>query len=477
MHLAFQIKIAKGRARSLKKHSHHVKFHKARGKDTYFVSPYSLEFLKSNQIKHHVVKTYSKSDIPVEINMPSQAQLFDAPQDEAVLEVLSYALSKRSKNKKTQVLFLGRKRASDDKTSFIMDRPGGTRNYYWKIPRKPKAVNDIRDLFPKIVKKIRDPDTKFIVSFGSGGVRLVAHSSLMKFLEIMKLRPFVDEVWGCSGGAIAGYPYAIGIDPIHVELEGYNIYNKRYNFSFSPSKINVLKNIISDTFLPSKNMIEGFHDCQSAIQSLIEKYLDQQKINTPFYCIAYNIKRKRTEILTPEKVTSSNYNLPIYQTKALDAIVASSSIPIIYVPKKILRGKHENIYVDGGTTEEVPILSPYRKWIDDRHHLQEKRSKLLILAVNLFPEISSSGIFTHWALRQLPLIRFMKLSANYADLIRKARIDEHKAIIQKDHNATIWELKLPMSGANVVNTKIIPDIIELAQKAFFKQLMDIENSL
>lgn len=452
--------------------------HATRKKHEYFVTPLSLQKLASLKISHRILKNLHVEDLPVEIIYPYQSTLFDPPQEDAIIEVKAFAMAQRRGHQKMRVLYWARSRQHLD-GSFQLDRPGGKRAYRWSFTKEGAKVLRLEDKFPKMIQRIRDPETKVLLSFGSGGVRLFAHPALMKFIDLLGLTSSVREVWGSSGGAVAGLMYAMGVPPADIEKEGYNLYNNRYSLRFSPSKMEVLINLLSDTFLPTgDHLLKGFLDCQNALGFMITKHLSRRrKARVPFYCIAYNLREKRNEVLTPERVPKNVYVTPTFRTEALDAVIASSSIPILYVPKKILRGKTEHVYVDGGTTEEVPLISPYRKWIRDRLHFRDASKKLLILAVNLFPAVSSIPMFSHWAIQKLPAFRLLKLSANYADLIRQARIDEQKGHLTRDRDVTLWELVLPVKGLNVLNPKSIPEIIQTAQHSFLKQLLAIEAGL
>jgi len=452
--------------------------HEAGKPHQYFVSPLSYRKLAELKLSHRVLKAYPIAELPIDIVYPFQSTLFDIPQIDAITEAKTFAMARHRGKRRTKVLFWSRS-AKKPEGSFRLDRPGGQRSYHWSFTNDAKAVVKLADKFPKLIARVRDPRTKVVLSFGSGGVRLFAHPSLMKFIDLLNLTPFVKEVWGSSGGAMAGLMYSLGVEPTTIEMEGYNLYNNRYSLRFSPSKYEVLANLLADTFFPAgDNLLKGFLDCQKALRFMINRNMAKRpKRRIPFYSIAYNLREKRNEILTPEKVPKGVYLTPTYQVDALDAVIASSSIPILYVPKKILRGKTEHIYVDGGTTEEVPLISPYRKWTRDRLHSLEPRKKLLLIAVNLFPTVSGMSLLNNWFVKKMPAFRLFKLSANYADLIRQARIDEQKAHLYRDKDVTLWELILPVKGMSVLNSRMIPGIIQTAQSAFMEQLLAIEESL
>ncbi|MCB1214463.1 MAG: patatin-like phospholipase family protein [Deltaproteobacteria bacterium] len=477
MNIVFVIRLNPSQIKRLKSFYNRLACYETGVTGEYVLSRFSLDVLRKASFDYQVLKSFSIKQLPIEVIYPAQSFLFEPPDSEALEEALAYALSKGLNLRKIQLQYLGRHH-SDNPEVFLLDRPGGKRSYRWYIPEKPQKLIDIRQQFPKMMRRLKSKNTKVVLSLGSGGVRLFAHPSLFKFIDLMGLRPYIDEIWGSSGGAIAGLPYSLGVEPHAIEQEGYHLYNERYSFRFSPSKLEVIKNLLSDAFLAaSDNMLQGFLDCQQHLESMLEKFLEEKKRKIPFFAMAYNLTKSRSEVLTPEEVDSKIYLTPILQTKAMDAVVASSAIPILYVPKKITRGNQTELYVDGGTTEEVPLISPYRKWKRERKNALEKRPKLLILSVNLFPTVGSSPLFTHWVFKKIPVFKILRLSATYADLVRQARIDEHKGTLARDKQVTQWELKLPDTGSGIVNTKAIPKIIEAARTSFYDQLLAIEASL
>ncbi len=471
------------KAEKLKKDSKSFFFYPSKNKNHFFLSTTSLKTLRKQKVPFNQIKKFDFEKLPVKIVYPLQSSLFDKPHPEAIEEITTYALSKQKERKKIYIYYLGRNHHSTEGT-ILLDRPGGKRSYCWKISSIPKKVEDIRHAFPKIVAKIKDPNTRVILSFGGGGLRMFAHPALMKFLEILftpkEIRKYISEIWGSSGGAMAGMFYAMGVEPIVMEELGYHFYNERYSLDFNPNPLEILKNMILDSVLPTAdNLLKGYANCQEAIRKVLHQYVSKKshRSKLPFYCIAYNLKERRNEVLTTEKISSNGYPIPIRHTNAIDAVIASSSIPILYVPKKILRGKTEHLYIDGGTTEEIPLVSVYQKWVYDKLLKKEKRKKLLIIAVNLFPEFGKIKLLHHWLLQKLPPIRLLQLSATFVDLMRRARIDEQKGHLKDDKNVTLLELHLPLPGAGILNAKLIPTIIETAHRSFLGQLLEMEKKL
>ncbi len=470
-----KVRLTQAGRQALKTKKHPIELHKSETASQVWVSDQSLSLLKEIDAIKEVVQTLPATRMPIEVSYSTEATLFDPPDPDALSEVCAYALGRLPKFQEKYVSYLGRA-SEGPKDAIKMDRPGGSRAYWWRLSKhKPDEVC-LKDRFPNIIQAVQDPQTKVILSFGSGGIRLFAQPSLMKFLDVMLLKPYVDEIWGCSGGAISGLMYALGVAPREIEEEGYNIYNQRYSFRLSPSKFEVLKNIMLESF-SSDRYISGFMDCQKMLRELLGKHIEQRKTEIPFYCTAYNVKTKQTEILTPEPLFESRYQLPIYQTSPLDAVTASSSIPIVYAPKIISRGKVEQLYVDGATTEEMPLVSPYAKWNEDRKFHLEKRDKLLIISVNLFTHLSATPFFKSKWYHRLPAFHILKLSAELADHIREAHINEHKNFVLQNPQVTLWEIHPPLEGIGVLDTRRIPEIIQITQQFLLSQLDHIEAQL
>lgn len=406
---------------------------------------------------------------------PFGAVLHGLPPEEVIDEVRALALSQAQDGKIPFPVYLGRNHEASTET-FIVDKPGGRRNYRWQLTHKPPKIVKLEDKLKKLKKRLDDPKTRFVVSLGGGGLRLFAHASVLKIVDHIAGAARVDELWGCSGGSIAGLGYAMGVKPEAIEREGYDLYNERYDLLVSPSKFQVLKNLAIDFALPGNPfMLKGFMDLQETIQNIFARLAKGKKVQIPFYCIAYNLHKKRNEVLTPLKVHKKDYGDLIHTVSAIDAVLASSSIPILYIPRVIKRGKDSSVYVDGGTAEEVPLVSIYRKWkIDQKKQLTDKK-KLFILAVNLFPQVSQWKVFRNKLFRRLPFVDILKWSSHVADLMRRARIEDHLHILRDDPKVEVWELVLPAKGAGVLDPKAIPQVIATAHASFIQQLLAWEE--
>jgi hypothetical protein len=373
-------------------------------------------------------------------------------------------------------------RTSDETLeSFVLDIPGGRRSYRWRWDprRRVRKEPSFQERFPKLIERMLDPDTRFVVSLGAGGLRMFAHPTIFKLIGALGTQHAIEEIWGASGGAMAGLAYALGADHQILEQEGYNIYHEKYELKLGPSLPEVMKNMVFNRLMPGTTVsLKGFVDIQSAVQASLTRVAKHRKPMLPVYALAYNMDTKRNEVLTPEHIDAGAYAGFIKHASAIDCVLASSAIPILFVPRVIKRGKTPFTYIDGGFFEELPLASVYQKWRIDRKRHFTKKKKLFVLAVNLFPYLSTWKIFGTFLTRYVPLLELVGFMTRLADLTRRARIDEQIRSIHHDPNAFVAEINLPrLSHVNFLDPQIIPIVIDKARGRFFSELLKIEAQL
>ncbi len=448
--------------------------------NTYIVTAASLRVLEDYKVKFEVVQEIVPEAAEIAIEFPLEAVLHDLPPEEVREEVAALAVSRRDRGKKQMPVYCGRTR-EDVPGTFVLDRAGGMRNYRWRWDQKKRAakIPHFKDRFPRLIKLMTDPETRFVVSLGGGGLRMFAHPSIFKLIEAMGAKDAIEEIWGCSGGAIAGMAYALGADHKILEQEGYDLYHRKYDLRLSPSAPSVIKNLLINRMLPGTSIsLQGFVDIQSAMQESLARTVRYHKPALPVYAIAYNMDTKRNEVLTSAKVNARAYEGFIKHTTPINAVLASSAIPIMFVPRVIKRGQNAHTYIDGSIFEEVPIASVYHKWHLDRKFKLTKKKKLFILAVNLFPYLSTWKFFGHFLMKYIPVLELVSVLTRLTDLARRQRIDDQMRVINTDPHAFVAEVNLPrLSRFNFLDPQIIPTVIEKARGTFFDQLLKIEAEL
>lgn len=155
------------------------------------------------------------------------------------------------------------------------------------------------------------------IAFSGGGARGIAHAGVLQYLEEIGIYP--KAVSGTSAGAIAGALYAAGLSPSEIlDRVKVNSVFKVFNFKnlkFGLSDLSYLRDILNES-IP--------HD-------------DFSKLKIPFYACATNLSVGSWEIFSEGSVA--------------DAVVASSSIPVVFHPVVI----NGHTYVDGGLLNNLPV--------------------------------------------------------------------------------------------------------------------------
>jgi predicted acylesterase/phospholipase RssA len=447
-----------------------------KGGNRHIASETSCDLLRTTHVPFTVVERVDTEPLEKRIVYPLQSFLYSTPERGAIDEICAKILASEEEGKLPYAIFLGRN-INLQPGAFILDRAGGKRNYQWRLSYTKEKQKSMEETFPKFLRLVSDFNTKFVISFGSGGLRLFCQPSMMKFINGIKAKKYVSEVWGCSGGAISALCFSMGVEPEAIEQKGYDIYNERFQFKLAPSAFVVAKNTILSALMPTPpNVLKGFISAQETMQKALTSLIGDQKIEIPFYCVAYNVKRRRNEILTPLHVTEKSYQDIIVSTTPIDAVIASSSIPVVYVPKAIQRGAQKETYIDGATAEPVPLLSIYRKWLIDRQQGIEKR-KLVILAID---PMSSSGkqswIMKH-VISKIPFAELARFGLGVFGLMMRARINNQIEVLKEDKNVKVLIVSLPLSTSTLLDIKKIPTIIQDAQTVLLEQMLKMEESL
>lgn len=170
---------------------------------------------------------------------------------------------------------------------------------------------------------------KIGLSLGSGGIRGLAHISLIKILEENHIP--IDFIAGTSIGALVGGLYAAKKDINSVE-----------NFLVSLSR----KKLLSLFMNPSIN--QGLINPEK-IKDFLDEYLKGisfSELKIPLICCATNIRNGEVVELRTGNVSQ--------------AIVASGCVPLVFKPV-VLGNK---LLVDGGVSLPVPVLPLKKMGID-----------------------------------------------------------------------------------------------------------------
>lgn len=171
-------------------------------------------------------------------------------------------------------------------------------------------------------------DKKYRIGFvlSGGGARGFAHLGFLQALNEAGFYP--DVIAGTSAGAIAGALYADGYSPAEI-----------LDFTNTGSRLDFMR-----PALPRESLLQN-----SGIIKLLRTWLKAKtfsELKIPLYVAATDINNARV-------VYFSDGDL-------LEAVIASSSIPVLFPPVQI--GGFN--YVDGGVLDNLPV-----KAIEDNCHL------------------------------------------------------------------------------------------------------------
>ncbi len=171
-------------------------------------------------------------------------------------------------------------------------------------------------MIAKWLDKLRRPH-KIGLTLSGGGLRCIGQLGALKALEEYKLAPTILS--GCSAGAVIAAFYAAGYSPdkmMKIVMENDFFTRSSFRFRFS-----------------------GFMD-NAFLLNLFKKYVPDDSfasLNLPLYVAA-------TDMIQGETVYINQGNLT-------EAIIASSSIPLVFPPLKT----KDRLYYDGGVMDNLPI--------------------------------------------------------------------------------------------------------------------------
>jgi NTE family protein len=176
-------------------------------------------------------------------------------------------------------------------------------------------VEDSFDFFPKDMSKMK----KVSLVLSSGGARGLAHVGVIEELENRGYQ--IDEIAGCSAGALVGGMYASGKLP---EFKDWICHLDRIDV-FS----------LMDFTFSSRGFIKG-ERVFNALKRVVED-CDIENLPVAFSCNAVDYKSGKEYIFNKGKLYA--------------AIRASGSIPTVFQPARHL----DREFIDGGVLNPVPI--------------------------------------------------------------------------------------------------------------------------
>jgi hypothetical protein len=471
----FEVTLDARQSMKLEKYRKSFRFFYHPIKKIWFATEAALRIARTKGIEPEVLGEFESEQAGVKIIDSFPASLTAPPPATTRDEIISCALAGEQNAKIPTPIYLGRdvdKRLHPG--AFTLDMAGGRRNYTWRFPVMNENIANISiiDRFPRLLAAIKDPDTKFVVSLGGGGLKAFAHNVLFRLFESLGIRNHVDEIWGTSAGAIGALWYSCNVPVDEMDQSGYDLYNQRFSLTLSPSKMRVLSNLFVEHLIPAAwrgGGFSGFMDSAKSIYDFILRLKKYRQPTIPFYCIAFNINEFRPEVLTPLIFDVPDYRDMIFTVDPIEAAIASSSVPVLFVPKMIKRQNKVVTYIDGMTTEMVPMISIYRKWLIDRKLGLEKRSKLFVLAA----KVASNTVYQPQINKHISEFAMMLI---YHDAMHNAMVESQRTLICRDPNVKLLSLSVPLSEYSNFDVYRIPTFLRSSYVHYINDLLDFEKT-
>ncbi len=438
---------------------------------TFYLGDEGLDHLRGTGVPYEAVRQLVEEDVPVRFLLPHHGAVLDPPPANVRMAVLARLLAEERADGSVHIRFLGRNRTIPA-DAFVLDRFGGSRSYVWQtVPAEEVERRlDLEQRFSAIRGLVCAQDARVVLALGSGGLKLFAHAPALRLFEGVGLGEHIEEIWGSSAGALAGLLYSHGFSPHAIEQLGYDLYSGRYRLALRPSKLQLLRHLLRDALLPSSGTAAaGFVDVARGLSGMLDRYCTNASSRRPFYCTAFNLAECRPQVLTPESVPEHLQEM-ITQADPREAALASAAVPLLFVPRLIRHEDGDTPYIDGSTTEDVPLYSALRKFDLDRAAGVECRERLVILYVKL------TGSLEAYSTRTGRVGKFRLLQT-----VAAAGIDTmHKravALVQQRDDVELLGLELGDTAADFFDTERIPHFIRAAKESFPAQLDQIEREI
>jgi predicted acylesterase/phospholipase RssA len=427
---------------------------------TYYLPQLEAEELRARGVRFSVLREIAAAELPVRFLDADADATDDAPSEGTRLAVLARLLAEERASGDVSVRFLGRHR-SVPPDGFVLDRASGGRRYVWQIVPAELDAARVEQRYAGLIELMHCERTKVVLSLGSGGLKLFSHASILRLLERIGCADRIAEVWGTSAGALVALLYCHGLSPQAIEQTGYDLYSGRYSLELRPSKLKVLRELLREALLPSAEAA-GFVDCARGLSRMLDEYCSVIRPLRPLYVLAFNLEECRAEVLTPDPVAPHLQGFAL-QTDAREATFASCAVPLLFVPRPILRNGRPVNYIDGSTTEDVPLRSVVQKFDLDRKAGVEPRERLAILYVKL----SARATEHRSAGKRFGKVRLLQAVAAAGMETIHARDVE---ILTSRSDVTLLPLELVDEAADFFEISRIPEYIRRAKESFPEQL-------
>ncbi len=284
-----------------------------------------------------------------------------------------------------------RRLAAEERATLVtLDVPGGRRRYHFRVVGEseldPTKSRELGGLLSQIGAWLDDPDAKLVLSIGGGGYRMFAVTPILKILDdLLGDRSRIQEVWGCSGGAIAAHAYAEGIDPVALDQFAYALYYRQRRGLPDWSVGSVAK-------LWYLSALDRRRERRPSIQKQWIRYLDEleppsarAQPRIPFYAIACSpVDRGLVGLAEPDRVSDPIRDLVLPASRD-QALAATCAVPFLFPAQRGIRRRGSDAWIDGSVIDENPVVLPFVKWSRERAGSaaqSPKRLKIILIDLN-----------------------------------------------------------------------------------------------
>lgn len=320
--------------------------------------------------------------------------------------VLDEVLLRLASRPSTALEYMGRGRIplavhlpADRSEMETIDIAGGRRCYLFRHLRGEvdPRLSRMRTQFAEFERWLQDDGARTVLSLSGGGFRLFATTPALKVIEALLGgdRTRVSEVWGCSGGAFAGYVFAAGHRLSLLDEFGYDLYNGRLPHLVSGS----LGSLVRGAWRAEKSRLRGQPVLAEMVEWLTE--LDQREPREqrgpaiPFYALATSTRRGG-----PFALAAPHHCDPLHASFQVPCdpwlgVAASTAVPFLVRTVRGIGPDPREHWIDGSVSDETPLYLPFLKWQREREQRpDETPDRLKILLVHLNLRSSESGVVT-----------------------------------------------------------------------------------
>ena len=189
---------------------------------------------------------------------------------------------------------------------------------------------------------------KLGLALGGGGLKGLAHIGVLQVLYENRIP--IAEISGTSAGSIIASLHACGMSPYEMEKIALNLKPSDYiDYNLCGLIKYIYSLYVPGVKVPLDGLIKG--NKLERLMSKLTKGKTLADINMPLSIVACDIDTGREIIFSNQTLSLNDSQLLIQEAELSQAIRASTSIPVTFVPYNF----NDMQLVDGGIKEIVPV--------------------------------------------------------------------------------------------------------------------------